>query len=66
MQFDSLMKKLAKPAQRALDAEGITSIDQLSKYSEKELLALHGMGRNGLNVIKLTLLESGRSLKPPS
>ncbi len=35
---------LSAPAGRALENAGITSLLQLSKYSEAELLKLHGFG----------------------
>ena len=38
--------KLAKPAQRAIRRTGITTIEQLSKHSEKEIVELHGIGKN--------------------
>ena len=34
---------LAAPARRALENNGIFSLGDLAKYSEKEILAFHGM-----------------------
>lgn len=59
MNIDILLKKLAKPAQRAIQNLGVTTIEDLTKYSEKEILELHGIGKNAMNSIKLTLNESG-------
>jgi DNA-directed RNA polymerase alpha subunit len=59
MNIDILLQKLAKPAQRAIQNEGITTIEQLSKYSEKEFSELHGIGKNAINVIKRTMDENG-------
>jgi DNA-directed RNA polymerase alpha subunit len=46
---------LAKPAQRALANAGFNKLSQLSKITEKELLALHGMGPNAMKNIKKSL-----------
>lgn len=59
MNIDILLQKLAKPAQRAIQNEGITTIEQLSKYSEKEFSELHGIGKNALSIIKQILKENG-------
>ncbi len=61
MDINILLQKLAKPAQRAIQNEGITTIEQLSKYSEKEFSELHGIGKNSINIIKQTLKENGIS-----
>lgn len=59
MKIDILLKKLAKPAQRAIQNEGITTIEEISNYSEKEVFELHGIGENAMNIIKQTLNENG-------
>lgn len=62
----SLPVKLAKPAQRALQAAGITSLKQLAKLSEKEIAQWHGMGPNGIKAIKKALKDNGLSLAETS
>lgn len=52
---------LAKPAQRALQNAGIASLKELTKFSELEILKLHGMGRSGLGLIIKGLKEKGWS-----
>ena len=52
---------LAKPAQRALANAGIKNLTQLSKKSETEVAALHGMGPNGIATLKRTLAANGLS-----
>lgn len=64
MDIDILLRKLAKPAQRAIQNEGITAIEQLSKYSEKEFSELHGIGKNAMNIIKQTLSENELAFSP--
>jgi len=59
MQINILFQKLAKPAQRAIQNAGIATIEQLSKYNEKEVSELHGIGKNAMNIINQTLNENG-------
>ena len=59
MEIDDLLKKLVKPAQRAIENAGIVSIEQLSTYTEKEVISLHGIGKNAFRIIKETLHENG-------
>ncbi|MFT4143356.1 MAG: DNA-directed RNA polymerase subunit alpha C-terminal domain-containing protein [Mobilitalea sp.] len=55
--------KIGKPAQRALQNAGILTLDQLTRYSEKELLALHGFGPKALGILKQVLTEHNLSFK---
>jgi DNA-directed RNA polymerase alpha subunit len=57
----SLPVKLAKPAQRALQNAGITTLKQLSKLSEQEVAKLHGIGKNAIQQISKTLADNGLS-----
>jgi hypothetical protein len=50
---------LAKPAQRALLAAGITEIAHFAKIAESQLAGLHGMGPNALDKIKTFLKKHG-------
>ncbi|WP_127486603.1 RNA polymerase alpha subunit C-terminal domain-containing protein [Paenibacillus ehimensis] len=54
---------LSAPARRALEHHGITSLQQLSKYSEKEILQFHGMGPASLPKLRTALKENGLSFK---
>ena len=58
---DAFLLKLAKPAQRALANAGITSLEQLAKYSEQEIALLHGIGPNALRQIRQAFKERGLS-----
>jgi DNA-directed RNA polymerase alpha subunit len=62
MEIDLLLKRLAKPAQRAIQGAGITTLEELASRTEKEIVALHGIGKNALQTIKTTLKENGLSL----
>lgn len=52
---------LAAPARRALEREGIDSLQQLAKRSEVDLLHLHGIGQNAVAKLKQVLAEKGLS-----
>ncbi|TCW53249.1 RNA polymerase alpha subunit [Bacillus thuringiensis] len=54
---------LSSPARNALQHHGIHTIEELSKYSEKEILKLHGMGPASLPKLRTALEESGLSFK---
>jgi len=54
---------LAAPARRALANKGITSLQQLAKYSEVEILELHGMGQSSMPKLRNLLMEKKLSFK---
>lgn len=58
--FDGFLASLGAPARRALENEGITSIEQLYTYSEKEILSLHGMGK--ITLLKLRIILEDNKL----
>lgn len=57
------LSKLSAPARRALEHNGITTLEQLSKFSEKEILKFHGMGPASLPKLRASLNDSGLSFK---
>lgn len=54
---DDLLARLAAPARRALENNGITTAEQLSGFSEKEILGFHGMGKATLPKLRKLLAE---------
>lgn len=54
---------LSSPARRALENNGITSMQDLSTYTEKEILKFHGMGPASLPKLRSALKEEGLSFK---
>ncbi len=54
---------LAAPARRALENEGITTLEQLSKYSVQEILKLHGMGKSTIPKLEKVLFENNLTFK---
>lgn len=57
------LSKLSSPARNALIHEGINTVEELSKYSEKEILKLHGIGPASLPTMRTSLEENGLSFK---
>lgn len=51
------------PAQRALKNAGIETLEQLSTYSEDEVLQFHGMGKSSIPKLKNTLSSFGLKFK---
>ncbi len=60
---DGFLSILAAPARRALENKGINTLEQLSKYSEEEILQLHGMGKSSIPKLKNALHEKGLEFK---
>ncbi|HYG14411.1 MAG TPA: DNA-directed RNA polymerase subunit alpha C-terminal domain-containing protein [Bacteroidia bacterium] len=57
--------KLSAPARRALTNAGITSLKQLSGYTEVEIANLHGIGKNALDALKKAMADLGLPFKKP-
>jgi predicted RecB family nuclease len=60
---DNFLSLLAAPARRALENNNITTLEKLSKFSEKEILKLHGMGPGSIPKLKMILKEKRLSFK---
>jgi hypothetical protein len=60
---DELFSSLSAPARRALENAGIIMPLQLSRYTEAQLLKLHGMGPASLPKLRSILKEHGLFLK---
>ena len=57
------LARLSAPARRSLENNGITTLQQLSQFSEKEILKYHGMGPASIPKLKAALEEEGLSFK---
>lgn len=55
--------KTGAPARRALLSKGIDSAEKLSRYSEKEILALHGIGKTSVPVLRKAMQDEGLDFK---
>ncbi len=56
---DDFLSLLSAPARRALENAGIKTLKQLSKFTEKEITKLHGMGPNAVEKLKVMLKKEG-------
>lgn len=54
---------LSAPARRALEHEGILSLQSLSNFTEKEILKLHGIGSASMPTLRTALAEEDLSFK---
>ena len=50
---------LSAPARRALQNNGIKTLQQLSKHTEAEILQLHGIGKTAIPILQKGLKEKG-------
>jgi len=57
------LSKLSSPARNALVHEGIDTLEKLSKYTEKDILKIHGIGPSSLPPMRTSLEEGGLSFK---
>lgn len=59
MTESNLPQTIGNVAKRALANEGITDLKDLTKYSEEELLQLHGVGPKAIRILKEILQAQG-------
>ncbi|ADU29511.1 RNA polymerase alpha subunit C-terminal domain-containing protein [Evansella cellulosilytica] len=57
------LSKLSSPARNALIHEKIDTLPKLSKYTEKEILKIHGIGPASLPNLRASLKEAGLSFE---
>ena len=60
---DSFLSLIVAPARRALEKENINTLTDLSRYSEKEILALHGMGKSTIPKLQELLTNEGLTFR---
>ncbi|MBL0096211.1 MAG: hypothetical protein IPP46_06665 [Bacteroidetes bacterium] len=60
---ESFLTLIAAPARRALERVNIHSLEDLAKWSEGEIIRLHGMGPSTIPKLKKALEEQGLSFK---
>ena len=58
-----MLPKISKPATRALNQQGITTLEQVASRSEEALLSLHGVGPKAIKILKAALNEKGLKFK---
>jgi hypothetical protein len=60
-----LPTNIGRPATNALIAAGITCLEDVAKYTEAELAALHGVGPKAIGILKITLHQHNMELCAP-
>ncbi|MEP7318979.1 MAG: DUF1801 domain-containing protein [Panacibacter sp.] len=60
---ENLLLSLSAPAKRALENKGIKNLKQLAKFSEAEILELHGIGPSSIPKLTNALKAQGLSFK---
>lgn len=60
---DFFLSLIGAPARRALENNGITTLQQLSEDHEKEVLNFHGLGKSTIPKLQKLLLDQKLSFK---
>jgi hypothetical protein len=60
---DGPFSTLGAPARRALENNGIKTIAELTKFSEKEILKFHGLGPSTMPLLRKLLKEKKLSFR---
>jgi len=61
MKNDEPLPQIGAPATRALAAQGITRLADLTHHRSEDLLALHGVGPRAIRILTAALSEQGMS-----
>ena len=57
----NLPPRMGAPALRALASVGVTRLEQLTAFTEKDIKKLHGMGPKGITQLREALEQHGLS-----
>jgi DNA-directed RNA polymerase alpha subunit len=60
---DRWPKGTGNPASSALEHAGYRTLDDLTRLTEKDLLALHGVGPKAVGVLRAALAERGLAFR---
>lgn len=63
---EAFLALISAPARRALERENVKTLEDLAKWSEKEIINLHGMGPSTIPKLRKALKDSGLSFKSQS
>ena len=61
--MDNFLSFLVAPARRALENNGIRTLEQVAGYSEIELMGFHGIGKSTIPKLQKLLSEKGLSFR---
>jgi predicted RecB family nuclease len=56
---NSFLAFIGAPARRALERENIKTLEDLAKWTEREIINLHGMGPSTIPILKKALKDNG-------
>ena len=56
---------IGAPATRALEAQGVRTLDDVARWTREDLLALHGVGPRAIRILEEALADQGLSLASP-
>ena len=60
---DNFLSLIGAQARRAFEREGITNLEKLTLFSEKDIIALHGMGKSSIPKLNEALTKTGLYFK---
>jgi hypothetical protein len=60
---NGFLSLLSAPARRALENKGISTLKQLAAFTEKEILAMHGLGPSSIPILKKALKAAKLAFK---
>jgi len=60
---NSFLSHLNAPARRALENEGIITVEKLSQYTLQEVLSLHGIGKTSIPILEKLLAEKNLTFR---
>ena len=63
---DDLPAGLSAPARRALAGAGVTRLEDVTTFTENELMKLHGMGPKALQTLRRALAARGLAISKSS
>jgi hypothetical protein len=66
MTNDEPLPQIGAPATRALAAQGITRLADLTHHRSEDLLALHGVGPRAIRILTAALDDQGMSFADDS
>jgi predicted flap endonuclease-1-like 5' DNA nuclease len=53
------LPKIGAPAMRALASIGVTTVEDLAAYAEKDVLVLHGFGPRAIRILTTVMADLG-------
>lgn len=57
------LPKISKPALRALNSINVKTLEDITNYSDAELLELHGFGPKAIRILREIMDEQGLKFK---